>query len=73
MTKTALSAEIVDAAALHLDLLGDFIAVVQGRLAQDALVAGNPFARDSLTDLLASLIDQRDTYLALAEPLTAAA
>jgi hypothetical protein len=66
MTKTALSAEIFDAATLHLSLLNEFIAVVQGKLAETA----TPFARDSLADLLANLTDQRETYLAFAEPLT---
>lgn len=69
MTKTALSTEIFSAASLHLDVLDTFIAVVQGKLAETA----TPFAHDSLTDLLANLTDQRDTYLAFAEPLTTTA
>jgi len=70
MTKTAFSTEIFSAAALHLDVLDEFIAVVQGRLAG----TDNAFARDSLTDLLANLTDQRETYLVLAaSPMTAAA
>ena len=70
MTKTAFSAEIFNAATLHLSVLDDFIAVVQGKLA----ATDNAFARDSLNDLLANLTDQRDSYLAFAAPaMTAAA
>jgi hypothetical protein len=68
MTKTAFSTEIFNAATLHLSVLDDFIAVVQGRLAGTT----NSFARDSLTDLLANLSEQRDSYLAFAEPVTTA-
>ncbi len=69
MTTPALSTDLLAAAALHLDVLDDFIAVVQDKLS----ATDNPFARDSLTDLLANLTDQRDGYLALAEPLIVAA
>ncbi len=73
MMKTAFSSEIFSAATLHLGVLDEFIAVVQGRLARDTLVAGSPFARDSLADLLANLTEQRETYLAFAAPSVAAA
>lgn len=59
MTKTAFSSEIFSAASLHLGVLDDFIAVVESKLAQTV----NPFARDSLGDLLVSLMEQRETYL----------
>ncbi len=68
MTKTALSSELLSAAALHRDVLDEFIAVTQGKLAGTA----NPFVRDSLTDLLTSLTEQRETYLAFAETLATA-
>lgn len=63
--KTAIASEIVSAAALHVDVLDKFITVVQDKLA----VADEAFTRDSLTDLLANLTDQRDTYLTLATPM----
>jgi hypothetical protein len=69
MTTPALSNDILAATTLHLDVLDDFIAVVQDKLsATDAA-----FARDSLGDLLVNLADQRDGYRAFAEPLTVAA
>ncbi|WP_143268233.1 hypothetical protein [Azospirillum agricola] len=64
MTKTNFSSEIFSAATLHLDVLDEFIAVVQGKL----VATDNAFARDSLTDLLANLTEQRETYLAFAAP-----
>ncbi|MBP2232928.1 hypothetical protein J2847_006263 [Azospirillum agricola] len=67
--KTAIASEIVSAAALHLDVLDGFIAVVQGKLA----ATSDAFLRDSLTDLLASLTEQRETYLAFAPLMSAAA
>ncbi len=69
MTKTAFSSEIFSAATLHLDVLDAFIAVVQGKLA----ATDDAFARDSLTDLLLSLTEQRETYLAFAIPAVTAA
>lgn len=68
MTTTALPADIFSAAALHLDVLDEFIAIARDKLAQ----TDNAFARDSLTDLLTNLTDQRETYLALAAPMTTA-
>ena len=69
MTKTAFSSEIFSAATLHLDILDQFVGIVQGKLAE----TDNAFARDSLTDLLASLTDQRDGYMAFAVPMATAA
>lgn len=69
MTKTAFSSEIFSAATLHLDVLDSFIAIAQDKLA----TTENAFARDSLTDLLASLTEQRDGYLAFAAPAVTAA
>lgn len=61
MTKTDFSTEIFTAAALHLDVTDEFIAIAQAKLAD----AGTGFARDSLTDLLAGLTEQRDGYRAV--------
>lgn len=69
MMKAAFPTEICNAAALHLDVLDSFIAVVEGKLAQ----ATDAFARDSLTDLLTSLTEQRETYVAFAAPMVTAA
>lgn len=64
MTKNSFSSEIFSAATVHLGVLDEFIAVVEGKLAETV----NPFARDSLNDLLASLTEQRETYLAQGLP-----
>lgn len=64
MTKNTFSSEIFSAATVHLGVLDEFIAVVEGKLAETV----NPFARDSLGDLLASLTEQRETYLAQGLP-----
>lgn len=62
--------DVLASATLHLDVLEEFIAVVRRRLASTT----DTFARDSLTDLLLSLTEQRDSYqaflpLAAAEPV----
>lgn len=59
------SADILGAASLHLEVLDAFIAVARDKMAGTS----NPFARDSLNDLLGSLAEQRETYLAFAAPL----
>lgn len=64
---TVPASEILSAAALHLEVLDAFIAVVRDKMAGTA----DPFARDSLADLLTNLTDQRDTYLAFAPAMTA--
>lgn len=62
--------DVLASATLHLDVLEEFIAVVRRRLTATT----DAFARDSLTDLLLSLTEQRDSYqaflpLAAAEPV----
>lgn len=62
--------DVLASATLHLDVLEEFIAVVRRRLASTT----DTFARDSLTDLLLNLTEQRDSYqaflpLAAAEPV----
>ena len=62
--------DVLASATLHLDVLEEFIAVVRRRMASTT----DTFARDSLTDLLLSLTEQRDSYqaflpLAAAEPV----
>jgi hypothetical protein len=62
--------DVLASATLHLDVLEEFIAVVRRRLASTT----DTFARDSLTDLLLNLTEQRDGYqaflpLAAAEPV----
>lgn len=69
MQALAFSGEVARSAKLHLSVLEDFIAVVQSKLGETA----NPFARDSLSDMLADLIEQRDSHLMLAEPVAIAA
>lgn len=64
MTKTSFSSDLFTAATLHLDVLDDFIAIAQAKLAR----TDNAFAQDSLTDLLATLTEQRAGYLAFAAP-----
>ena len=61
--------DVLAAATLHLDVLGEFITVVRRRMASTT----DTFARDSLTDLLLSLTEQRDGYQALAMPAIVAA
>ncbi|CAO3362917.1 hypothetical protein [Azospirillum melinis] len=61
--------DVLASATLHLDVLEEFIAVVRRRLASTTDI----FARDSLTDLLLNLTEQRDGYQALAVPATVTA
>ncbi|AWK90222.1 hypothetical protein [Azospirillum thermophilum] len=65
MKISAFSSDIFTAANLHLSVLDEFIAIVQSKLAETV----NPFARDSLNDLLANLTEQRDSYLMLADSI----
>ncbi|CBS91536.1 hypothetical protein [Azospirillum lipoferum] len=58
--------DVLASAALHLEVLEEFIAVVRRRLA----ASDDAFARDSLNDLLLSLTEQRDGYQALTVPAT---
>jgi hypothetical protein len=69
MTTAALSQDILIASRIHLAVLDEFIGVVQRKL--DTTV--NSFAQDSLKDLMANLVEQREDYSAMVEPLAAAA
>ncbi|WP_247887481.1 hypothetical protein [Azospirillum sp. SYSU D00513] len=69
MQALSFSGAVSRSAKLHLSVLDDFIAVVEQKLTETA----NPFARDSLCDMLANLREQRDGYLTLAEPAAIAA
>lgn len=66
---TPIAKDVLASAALHLEVLEEFIAVVRRRMAATT----DTFARDSLTDLLLSLTEQRDGYQAFlplaAEPV----
>lgn len=53
--------DVLASATLHLEVLEEFMAVVRRRLT----ATDDAFARDSLTDLLLSLTEQRDDYQAL--------
>ncbi len=68
MNSQAISNDIVSAATVHLNVLDEFIATVQTKLDENS----NPFVRDSLTDLLSSLRDQREGYSLFAAPALAA-
>ena len=61
--------DVLASATLHLEVLEEFIAVVHRRMGATT----DAFARDSLTDLLLSLTEQRDSYQALAFPATVTA
>ena len=63
------SDEIHTASLVHLGILDEFIRVVEGKL--DASMA--PFLRDSLSDLLLNLAEQRETYATLSEDAPIAA
>ncbi|HYH20583.1 MAG TPA: hypothetical protein VD995_18400 [Azospirillum sp.] len=69
MKAPLISNDVFAATQVHLSVLDEFIAVVQKKLDETP----NPFARDSLKDLLGSLTDQRDSYVAYADPVAAAA
>ena len=69
MQALSFTSEVARSAALHLSVLDDFITVVERKLAETA----NPFARDSLSDMLTDLNGQRDGYLTLAVPAAIAA
>ncbi|WP_391346180.1 hypothetical protein [Azospirillum sp. A23] len=67
MSKIECAASIFASASLHLDMVDEFIAITQSKLDGST----SDFTRDSLTDLLAGLTEQRETYrsvLAAAEP-----
>ncbi|MGA1860488.1 hypothetical protein VH569_31280 [Azospirillum sp. 11R-A] len=71
MTKTDCAANVFASASLHLDVVDEFIAITQSKLDGSS----SEFTRDSLTDLLAGLTEQRETYrsvLAAAEPIVTA-
>lgn len=61
MSKTDCAVNVFAAASLHLDVVDEFIAIAQSKL--DG--ATSDFTRDSLTDLLAGLTEQRETYRAV--------
>lgn len=70
MSKIECAASIFASASLHLDVVDEFIAITQSKLD-----GSSDFTRDSLTDLLAGLTEQRETYrsvLAAAEPVVTA-
>lgn len=69
MTASAIATDVLAAATLHLEVLEDFIAVVRRKLENTT----DAFARDSLTDLLLNLTEQRDGYQALTVPATVSA
>ncbi|MCW2240970.1 hypothetical protein [Azospirillum canadense] len=69
MKAVSFSDDVLEAATVHLGVLDDFIAIAQTKLNETP----NVFARDSLSDLLASLREQRDSYAAFALPVTMAA
>ncbi len=61
MAQRMTSNEIHAASLVHLGILDEFIRVVEGKL--EAPMA--PFLRDSLSDLLSNLAEQRETYTTL--------
>ncbi|SMF41939.1 hypothetical protein SAMN02982917_2086 [Azospirillum oryzae] len=61
MSKTDCAINVFSSASLHLDVVDEFIAIAQSKL--DG--ATSDFTRDSLTDLLAGLTEQRETYRAV--------
>jgi hypothetical protein len=63
------SSDIHAASLMHLGILDEFIRVVEGKL--DVSMA--PFLRDSLSDLLSNLAEQRETYTTLTEDTSLAA
>lgn len=72
MSKTDCAANVFASASLHLDVVDEFIAITQSKLNGTT----SEFARDSLTDLLAGLTEQRETYravLAAVQPANALA
>ena len=69
MKTLSLSGDVFADTQVHLSVLDEFIAVVQKKLEETV----NPFARDSLKDLLGTLAEQRDSYAAFAEPVAIAA
>lgn len=64
MSKTDFTAEIFNAASLHLDVVDEFIAIAQAKLAGATGGSAPDFARDSLSDLLDGLAEQREAYRA---------
>jgi len=63
------SDEIHAASLVHLGILDEFIRVVESKM--DTPMA--PFLRDSLSDLLGNLAEQRETYTTLTENTSLAA
>lgn len=69
MQSISISAAIINSASLHMSVLDEFIAVVQRKAAETE----NGFARESLSELLSSLTEQRALYEGLAAPVAVAA
>lgn len=69
MQSLSISAAIINSASLHMSVLDEFIAVVQRKGAETE----NGFARESLSELLSSLTEQRALYGGLAAPVAVAA
>jgi hypothetical protein len=65
MQSLSSSGDIAHSARVHLSVLDEFISVVQKKLDETA----NPFTHDSLSDLLADLVEQRDDYRAFTTPV----
>lgn len=61
MSKTDCAANVFASASLHLDVVDEFIAITQSKLNG----ATSEFTRDSLTDLLSGLTEQREAYRAV--------
>ncbi|HYG87071.1 MAG TPA: hypothetical protein VD978_12495 [Azospirillum sp.] len=69
MASRMISTEIYAASLVHLSVLDEFIRIVEGKL--EAPIA--PFLHESLTDLLTSLSEQRETYSTLVDEMPRAA
>jgi len=69
MNAPSFANDVVESAAVHLSVLDEFIVIAQTKMEETA----NAFARDSLNDLLASLREQRDSYVAFSAPVAEAA
>ncbi|HYC03386.1 MAG TPA: hypothetical protein VED40_08850 [Azospirillaceae bacterium] len=67
MVALSLPTNVLASANLHIDITDEFIAVVRRRLVE----AKDPFVRDSLNDLLATLQEQRDNLQLVPERVAA--
>lgn len=75
MSKTDCTGKIFAAASMHMDLVDELIAISQAKLAGAPADFAPDFVRDSLSDLLDGLTEQRETYratLAAAAPAVTA-